>query len=463
MSNVTPTRRMDTLSKEQFKEASKNIGRDENVIRTPIVEEEKYTEFVKKTSKYTVENTETQVYVVDTLNLFRTSYFRSCFDERPPIYHKFMYRKETNSNSEWKTMRNDYKYEYIHMCAFIVIFSCVFIHKHYVEAENTSRRLVIDMVTKIPFGTFKTSEGNMCDHAIKTSESIIYDNKDIQNTITICELLDVLNASSDIIKDYITKIVDEQRIRENLEPLVLISVALPEKYTRDYNHIKDIDDLLAIKKCMAYRKMYRSSQLLTCDTFLSNTPKRQRVPKKKDITRESMALVPVYNSPDGPVLELKIPYVDIAELVFSTHNPKLVETYRHLSRLFYERGRIMHGILITPRTLFGDDHDHMSIMNLLLHQSTCSNIDVHFNDINGNEVSFPMEELIFSTALASRVSDYTHIWYGFQGLNKPPGSEIINVISAETCAEHVKTYNNHSKGVKYFVDILKFYMNNGVL
>jgi len=462
MSNVTSMRRMETLSQKQFKEASKSIGRDEIEIKTPLVEEEKYVDFVKKTSKYTVKNTETQVYVIDTLNLFRTSYFRSCFDERPPIYHKFMYRKETNSNSEWKTMGEDYKYEYIHMCAFIVIFACVFIHKHYVEAEYTSRRLVIDMVTKIPFGTFNTSEGNMCDHAVQTSESIRYENKDIQTTVTICELLDVLNSASEVIKKYIEKIVGEQRIRENLEPLVLISVALPEKYTRDYNHIKDIDDLLAIKKCMAYRKMYRSSQLLTCDTFLSNTPKRQSVPKKRDVQRESMALVPIYNSPDGPVLELKIPYVDIAELVFSSHKPLNVKTHRHLSRLFYERNRILDGMLITPRTLFGEDHDDMTIMKLLLHQSTCSNIEVNFNDTNGEKVPFLMENLIFSTALASRVSNYTHIWYGFERLNKP-GAEVIGVISSETCAEHVLTPRHYSKGVEYFMNIVKFYTNNGVL
>ena len=141
---------------------------------------------------------------------------------------------------------------------------------------------------------------------------------------------------------------------------------------------------------MGYRKIYKSSQLLTCDTFLTNKPPRKGEPKKRQVKRNSIALLPMSNSPDGPVLQLKIPYVDIAEFVFSSDVPFTVESHRHLSKLFYERDRIYHGIIITPATLFGNDGDHMSIMRLLLHQPTCHNMITSFNDINGTEHSLSL-------------------------------------------------------------------------
>lgn len=276
-------------------------------------------------------------------------------------------------------------------CLFLAVYIPAIIHDHFVSYRGDGvpvDHLVLDIVTK-PSNWKRYYEGSPCDHVTPDGRHVHVD-KTGDHTGDVSCRINFLKCVAEVVQEY----VDNYTYLEGeIKPLVRFSIAFQEQtidiqydgpnksiISKKIDDISGIDDILAIKKVMAYNETFPEAdiRLVTCDTMKSNILDRVSLGQNGQLKTKSVPLeeYTIGNYRQHTVtLPIKSPVVDIAEVFFYAGEAGS-SLYSHSSREFWDgiSKLSIKGVLWSPFAHWNPPK--VSILRCLYEQSSCKDIKI---------------------------------------------------------------------------------------
>ena len=460
---------------------------DRLIVNTPVTEmdqrgrilsTETYTDELKSQIPARIlENNNTMVLVLDSLNIFRSSAKCLCDNGMNDLF----------TNGEFGDFKS--------YCLFLAVYIPSIIHDHFLsyrehddlihdddsvksdgpEDESSNEHdipfLILDVVTK-PSKWKRLYQGSPCDEGNITEEGRHRNiEKDSDEYMEVSCETNFLRCVRDVVAGYIEGY--EYREGEH-KPMVRFSVAIQEQtigvsYTgpndeirkKKIDDISGLDDILAIKKVFAYREVLPGAnvRLITCDTQKYNVLDDIRV-TENGIKTKSVALI--YNTGGNyrqhtVTLPIKSPVVDMTEVFMDTEG--VSSLYSHPAVDFWKgiSNLEISGVLFSPFNHWSPPQ--VSLLKCMWQQSSCKQLTIkRKNPLRGRDCGDQiMRHKFVDNQIVLSVGQARSIQYGDGVIDHTFIDDPIHMNSLRTC---IRVFNNKTcdrATMGEFEDILSRY------